>query len=76
MSEVTSPDDFLAKIDWEGWEGIEWFSNNKFEDQKLHELVQQAYESWIDFKDDIQAALDLAEELVEDRDADASDSDS
>jgi hypothetical protein len=65
MGELTDPNDFLSKMDWEGYQGIEWFASSSFEDTELDQLVQSAYDSWIDFKDDLEAAEARAQELVD-----------
>ncbi len=54
---MTTPADFLAKMDWEGYEGITWFGPADFDDDELAELVERALNSYIDFT----AALDDAE---------------
>jgi hypothetical protein len=65
---LRTPDDFLAKMDYEGYNGIEWFGNDTFDDPKLQELVQQAYFSWVDFRDDLDEAEARAQELVDEDD--------
>lgn len=41
--EYINPDDFVAKIDNEGWPGaLEWFANENFEDKELDELLFEA----------------------------------
>lgn len=62
---LRTPDDFLSKMDYEGWEGIEWFANDTFDDPKLKELVDQAYFSFVDFRDALDDAEARAQELLD-----------
>jgi len=60
-----TPDDFLHKMDYEGYDGITWFGGASFDDPKLQELVDRAYGSFVDFTDDLREAEERAQELID-----------
>ncbi len=61
---ITSPDDFLAKLDWEGDDGIEWFDPSEFEDAELAQAVEEAKHFHVEFEGALNRAIKRAEELV------------
>lgn len=61
--QYTDPADFLAKLDWEGNDGITWFTSDEFEDGVLADAVDEALVYHKKFHQALNAAINRAIEL-------------
>jgi hypothetical protein len=57
------PADLIAKLDWEGSDGITWFKGDEFEDGTLAYLIDEANRLYQEYHDALNAAISRAERL-------------